>query len=108
MSTVVEPAYELFIGGKRTPGQGEKFTLLNPATNRPLTTASSGNGDDARHAMENAESAFRNSGWAGDDGSKRARALSRLAQLVEGQLDALAELESLNMGKTLREAKGDL
>ncbi|HZY92013.1 MAG TPA: aldehyde dehydrogenase family protein [Thermoplasmata archaeon] len=107
--SAVDVAYELFIGGAFQPGsRGERSTLLDPATNRPLAEIAVGHSDDAAHAMEVAETAFRSSDWATDDGARRARALFRLAQLLEAQSEAFAELETRNNGKTLRESKGDI
>jgi aldehyde dehydrogenase (NAD+) len=101
--------YGLFIGGASVPSsRGDQRPVMDPATNRPIATTAVGGADDARHAMEVAESAFRGSGWADDDGSRRARALYRLARLLEERAEAFAQLETTNMGKTLREAKGDM
>jgi aldehyde dehydrogenase (NAD+) len=109
MATAPPSAYELFIGGRETPAsRGERRTLLDPATNTPVASAAVATRDDARAAMEAADRAFRESGWAGDDGARRARALQKLAGLVEAQSEALARLETRNMGKPLRESKGDM
>jgi aldehyde dehydrogenase (NAD+) len=98
-----------FIGGASQPGRsGAQITLLDPATNKALARAALGGVEDARHAMEVAQAAWESSGWAGDDGARRTKTLFRLAQLLEAQADAFAELETRNMGKTLREAKGDI
>ena len=105
----VEPFYELFIGGASTPGsRGERATLLDPASNRPLTETAVGHLDDARHAMEVADAAFRSSDWASSDGGRRARTLFRLSQLLESQAGEFAELETRNNGKTLKESNGDI
>jgi acyl-CoA reductase-like NAD-dependent aldehyde dehydrogenase len=109
MATAASASYELYIGGREVPAsKGERRTLLDPATNRPIASTAVASRDDARAAMEAADRAFRESGWAGDDGARRGRALQKLAQLVEAQTDALARLETTNMGKPLRESKGDL
>lgn len=109
MSTAAESSYELFIGGKEVPAAGgDRVELLNPATNRPVASTAVGRRDDARHAMEVADAAFRGTNWASDDGARRAKVLVRLAQLLESQLETFAQLETLNMGKTLRESKGDI
>jgi aldehyde dehydrogenase (NAD+) len=101
--------YGLYIGGQEIPGtRGETKKLLDPATNHPLAETAIASGEDARHAMEVAETAFRSTNWASDDGSRRARALYRLAQLLEQNLEAFARLETLNMGKTLKESRGDI
>ncbi len=109
MAARIEETFELFIDGRPTPAtRGERRTLLNPATNTPLTEVPAGSADDARHALEAAEKAFRDSGWAIDDGSRRAKALYRLARALEEQLEAFALVETLNMGKTLKESRGDI
>ncbi|MFZ1023851.1 MAG: aldehyde dehydrogenase family protein [Thermoplasmata archaeon] len=104
-----EAPYGLFIGGQEIPGsRGERKTLLNPATNQPLAETAIASVDDAHQAMEAADASFGSSNWATDDGSRRARALYRLAQLLEQNLEAFARLETLNMGKTLKESRADI
>ncbi|HEY6239158.1 MAG TPA: aldehyde dehydrogenase family protein, partial [Thermoplasmata archaeon] len=109
MRGAVPEQIEMFVGGRSVPGgRAERQVLLNPATNTPLTSTAVATADDARGAMETADAAFRDSGWAGDDGARRVRALSKLARLLEEQADRFALAETLNMGKTLRESKGDI
>jgi aldehyde dehydrogenase (NAD+) len=109
MESSAEPTFELFIGGREVPGtRGDRRPVLDPATNVPVAQAAVASRDDARAAMESAERAFRESNWATDDGARRARALQKLAALVEAQTESLARLETLNMGKPLRESRGDL
>ncbi|MGA8302170.1 MAG: aldehyde dehydrogenase family protein [Thermoplasmata archaeon] len=101
--------FELFIGGREVPGtRGERHTLTDPATNTPVASTAIASRDDAHAAMEAADRAFRESNWATDDGARRARALQKLAALVESQSEALARLETVNMGKPLRESRGDV
>src|SRR5487761_1202183 len=96
--------YDLFIDGAEVPGEhSERQSLLNPATGRPLATVALAGGSDVRHAMEAAQKAFEESPWASDDGALRARVLHRLAERLETEVEAFARLETLNMGKTLRE-----
>lgn len=109
MSASLGAPFDLYIGGREAPGtRGERSTVLDPATNEPLAQASVGSRDDARAAMEAADRAFRESNWAADDGARRARALSKLAQLLEANLETFARLETRNMGKPLRESRGDI
>jgi aldehyde dehydrogenase (NAD+) len=109
MAASAPRVWDLFIGGAATPGtRGERRPLLDPATNRPVADVVVGHRDDARHALEVAETAFKESGWAGGDGAPRAKALRRLADLVEANAEELARWETLSMGKTLKESKGDL
>jgi aldehyde dehydrogenase (NAD+) len=109
MSLSGDSPFELFIGGKEVPGtRGERRPVLDPATNRPLAEVAIASKDDARAAMEAADRAFRESNWAQDDGARRAKTLLKLAALLESQLDEFARLETRNMGKPLRESKGDI
>jgi aldehyde dehydrogenase (NAD+) len=109
MATPIEAPFDLFVGGKELPSSsGERRTLLDPATNEPLAQASVGTRDDARAAMEAADRAFRESNWSADDGARRAKALWKLAALLEANAESFARLETLNEGKPLREARGDI
>jgi aldehyde dehydrogenase (NAD+) len=109
MASSSEATFELFIGGREVPGsRGERRTVQDPATNTPIARSSVASRDDAHAAMESADRAFRESNWATDDGARRARALTKLAGLVEANSESLARLETLNMGKPLRESRVDL
>jgi aldehyde dehydrogenase (NAD+) len=109
MAEAASPVYDLVIGGREVPSaRGERRTLVDPATHRPLAAVAAGARDDARAAMEAAERAFRETNWALDDGARRTRALQQLAQRLEGQLEAFARLETQNMGKPLRESRADI
>ncbi len=109
MASASGTAYGLIVGGEERPGAGGRTrTLLDPSDNRPLAEVTVGAAEDARHAMEVADRAFRESFWATDDGSRRSKALLRLAQILDAGTDEFARLETRNMGKTLREAKFDI
>ena len=101
--------YDLFIDGVEVPGvRSERHPLINPANGEPLATVAVAAPGDAAHAMEVAQRAFEESPWATDEGALRARVLRRLADRLEAEVDAFARLETLNMGKPLREARGDM
>ncbi len=102
-------SYGLLIGSREGPGHREETRpVLDPATNRPIADVAVADADDARGAMEAADRAFRESSWAADDGAKRARTLAHLARRLEEQQEAFARLETLNMGKPLRESRIDI
>jgi acyl-CoA reductase-like NAD-dependent aldehyde dehydrogenase len=102
MSSSLDKPFDHVIGGSETPGaRGERAPVKNPASNEELARVAVGHSDDARHAMEVAQAAFEGSWWATDDGGRRARALGKLAGLLESRIEEFALLETLNMGKTL-------
>ena len=109
MAARVDAKFGLLIEGHELPGtKGEHRPVLDPATNEPFAQVAVGSRDDARHAMEVADRAFRESNWASDDGARRAKALYRLAGLLESQAESFARLETLNVGKPLRESRIDI
>jgi aldehyde dehydrogenase (NAD+) len=104
-----ESKFGLVIGGHETPGaRAEYRPVLDPATNRPFAEAAVGSADDGKAALEAAEKAFRESWWATDDGGRRAKALLKLAAQLDEARASFALLETRSMGKTLREATGDI
>ena len=100
--------HRLYIGGKWVePSTGQYVQDLDPATNQPIAEVASGGVEDAKAAVEAARSAFRNPEWRGMDPSKRGRLLYQLGQAVRDAFEEIARLESLDVGKPIREAKGD-
>ena len=109
MAARVDAKFGLIVGGLEAPGaRGDLRPVLDPATNEPFAEVAVGTRDDARRAMEVAERAFRESPWATDDGARRGKALYRLASRLEAELEAFARLETLNVGKPLRESRVDI
>jgi len=103
------PKHLLFIGGKWVePVSGESVEVLDPATNRPIAQVASGTKDDVDAAVQAARAAFENPEWRGIDPSKRGRLLFQLGQAIRDTFEELSRIESLNVGKPIREAKGDV
>lgn len=99
----------LQIGGKPQPPASGAFTeVLDPATNRSIARVASGTKQDVNAAVQAARTAFESPDWRDLDPSKRGRLLWLLGQQVRDHFDELAKLESQNVGKPLREAKGDI
>lgn len=99
----------LLIAGERRPARSGRFSaVLDPATNRPITTVPSGGKDDVDDAVEAARKAFESPDWRGMDPAKRGRILLAIGQQVRDHADELARIESQNVGKPLKEAKVDI
>lgn len=98
-----------FIGGKPVAGaSGRMAELLDPATNRVVAHVASGTKEDVDAAVDAARRAFETPEWRDLDPSKRGRLLFLLGQQIRDRFEELARLESLNVGKPLREARGDV
>lgn len=103
------PKHSLFIGGKWVdPVGGDSATVLDPATNRPIGEVAEGGKDDVGAAVDAARRAFESAEWRGMDPSKRGRLLYAVGQQIRDRFDDLARIESQNVGKPIREAKGDI
>ncbi len=98
-----------YIAGKWvSAGSGAHAEVLDPATNRPIARVAAGTKEDVNVAVEAARSAFESPEWRDLDPSKRGRLLWLLGQQLRDHFEELSRLESLNVGKPLREAKGDV
>lgn len=103
------PGYGLFIGGKSVSASSSAMSdVLDPATNRPFARVASGTEEDVDAAVDAARRAFESPEWRDLDPSKRGRLLFLLGQQVRDHFDELTRLESLNVGKPVREARGDI
>ncbi len=99
----------LYIGGKTVPASSAAHAeILDPATNRPIAKVASGSTEDVDAAVAAARGAFGSPEWRDLDPSKRGRLLWLLGVQVRDHFEELSRLESLNVGKPLREAKGDI
>jgi succinate-semialdehyde dehydrogenase / glutarate-semialdehyde dehydrogenase len=98
---------DLWIGGKAVPASdGGRFDVLDPATGRVLTTVADGSVDDAIAAVDAADGAA--AGWAATSPRERAEILRRAWELMTEQADDLAKLVTLENGKALADAKGEV
>src|SRR6266581_4823055 len=96
----------LLINGEWVDGS-RKFDTINPATGEVLTQIVEASADDVDRAVKAARYAFedRTGPWRKMSASERGRLLWRLADLVEQNIDELAELETLDNGKPIFESK---
>src|SRR2546422_8503802 len=99
----------MFIGGNwAEPTSGMLAPILASATNTPIAQVASGSKDDVDAAVHAARTAFDNPEWRGIDPSKRGRLLFQLGQALRDKFEEVSRIESLNVGKPIREAKGDV
>lgn len=93
---------KLWIGGDWVTPQGGYFTTSDPATGTPLAEVARATKADADAAVSAARAALSRPDWAGMTPAARGALLWRIADLIEHSADALAEVETLDQGKTLR------
>ena len=93
----------LLIGGEWVEAAGgATVPTIDPATNRTIADVSAAQAEDVDRAVRAARAAF--PAWRDLDPDKRARLMLRLAELIEDERDYLAQVESHDVGKPIREA----
>ncbi len=99
----------LYINGEWVEASDNRtITVLNPATGEKIAEAASASRQDVQLAILAAREAFDHGAWRSTSPRERANLLMKLASKIEENLAELAEIETINNGKTLREAKGDV
>ncbi|OFN43208.1 NAD-dependent succinate-semialdehyde dehydrogenase [Corynebacterium sp. HMSC072G08] len=97
----------LLINGEwRDAASGETFEVENPATGETLATLASAGSDDAMAALD-AACAVKDE-WARTSPRERSNILRRAFDLVTERKDEFAALMTLEMGKPLAEAYGEV
>lgn len=100
--------YDLVIdGGARPAASGERFSTFDPASGEELASVARGGPEDIDAAVAAARSAFRKT-WRKLPVFERARALRAVSDALAGRAEELAELESLDSGKPLTQARTDV
>ncbi|MGB9122074.1 MAG: aldehyde dehydrogenase family protein [Candidatus Angelobacter sp.] len=98
---------KLLIDGKWSEGSGKWFDTFNPATGEVLTQVAEGGVSGVDQAVAAARKAFDdvNSPWRKMSASERGKVLWRIGDLIEKNIEELAELETLNNGKPIFESR---
>ena len=84
---------------------GKTFSTYNPATGEVLARVAEGDREDIDRAVKAARAAFETGPWSKMSPSERGRAIWKLGDLLEQNLEEFAELELLDNGKPLKVAR---
>lgn len=100
----------MFINGKWTEGSSEQtFQSVNPANREVIAEICMSSEEDTRKAIDAAYDAFyQTRKWRDMDSGSRSDILWDIAGQMENEAEELARTESIDMGKPLREAEGDV
>ncbi len=102
----ISRTHKMLINGKWVEAaSGQTFATYNPATGEVLAHVAEGNHEDIDRAVKAARAAFETGRWPQLTPSERGRAIWKLADLLEENLEEFAELESLDNGKPLKIAR---
>ncbi|MEY5003229.1 MAG: hypothetical protein RL678_1038 [Pseudomonadota bacterium] len=95
---------KLFIGGKFVDAKdGATIAIHNPHDNSLITQVAEAKAADVDAAVDAAERAFPQ--WSGMAAAERGKLLLKLADRIEAEADALAQLEAIDTGHPIRDAK---
>ncbi|MBO3664856.1 NAD-dependent succinate-semialdehyde dehydrogenase [Microbacterium sp. NEAU-LLB] len=98
---------QLFIGGEwRDATSGKTFEVRDPSTNEVIAQVADASPEDGIRALDAAVAA--QDAWAATSPRERSDILRRVFDLVRERADDVALLMTLEMGKPLAEAKGEV
>lgn len=95
----------IFVNGSFRDSAGPDIPSFDPATGAEWCRIADCTSEEVDSAVRAARGAMRSPAWSDLTPSDRGRLLSRLADLVERNVDRLAELETRDNGKILREMR---
>ncbi|MEO1439999.1 MAG: aldehyde dehydrogenase family protein, partial [Chloroflexota bacterium] len=99
---------QLLINGEWVaPAEGGSMPTLNPANGETLLNFAIGTQADVDKAVDVARRALHGA-WGQMTGDDRGRILWKIGELIEANIDMLAELETLDSGKPLESSKGEI
>jgi betaine-aldehyde dehydrogenase len=100
---------KLLINGKFVSSfSGKSKTLINPATNEPFVEVAEAGIEDVNEAVQSAHSQFENGTWRKMNSRERTKLLLNMAEIIREHSDELAQLESRNVGKPIRESRDEV
>ncbi|SJM70949.1 aldehyde dehydrogenase [Gulosibacter sp. 10] len=100
-------SYGLIIAGEEEPG-AETSTRSDPATGREVARFARASREDVERAIAEARRVFDEGDWPRWTGPRRSAALLRLADLMARDAERLARIETEEVGKPIRLARGDV
>jgi acyl-CoA reductase-like NAD-dependent aldehyde dehydrogenase len=100
---------QLLIAGKLVDAaSGETFTSTDPATNKVIANVAKAGREDVDRAVAAARKAFDEGPWPRMSPYERGRVIQKLADRIRERADEIARLESLDSGKPITRAKGEI
>ncbi len=101
---------KMYIDGEWTEGtSGKVLDIVNPATGKVFAQVYESSLEDTRLAIAAAKKSFYETReWRDMDSQKRGDILLKIADKIEENAAELAKLDTMDNGKPLREAEGDI
>ena len=98
---------DLWIGGQwRKSSNGERFDVIDPATEKKVASVASATPEDAIAAVDAASGAFE--GWAARKPRERGEILRKAFELLIRDAERFAKLITVENGKALSDSRGEV
>mmetsp|Transcript_46087 Transcript_46087/g.148454 ORF Transcript_46087/g.148454 Transcript_46087/m.148454 type:complete len:497 (-) Transcript_46087:297-1787(-) len=104
----MKPTYGHYIDGAEVVGGHEMLEVRSPFDQSLVTTVAAAKAADVDVAVAAAAAAFADGRWSGLQPRQRARVLLKTAQLLTDEIGWLAEAESRQTGRCVREMRAQL
>ncbi|MBP1970808.1 betaine-aldehyde dehydrogenase [Virgibacillus natechei] len=99
----------MFINGEWVEARsGQTRDIINPYNQAVIAKATEGQVADMQEAIAAARHAFDHGPWPQTPATDRGKIVQTIADFIQRDKAELAELESLDTGKTLEESRGDM
>ena len=87
---------------------GDPIAVVNPADGKIISFIGEASADDVDRAVAAARNAFDNGPWPSMKPGERAEIMFKIASLMEHYAEELAQLETLDNGKPIKFARGEI
>jgi succinate-semialdehyde dehydrogenase/glutarate-semialdehyde dehydrogenase len=99
--------HKMYVNGQWVDAKsGERYEVINPASQEPVSSVPYGDDRDAEEAAEAAAAAFKE--WSATSAKQRADILMKIYHKILERKEELAQMISLEMGKPINEARGEV
>lgn len=105
LQSLALPSRAVIDGALVEAASGATFDNVSPRDGRVLNAVAAGQGEDVARAVASARAAFEDGRWRDLGPRQKKKILFRLAELMERDAEDLALLESLDVGKPIRDAR---
>jgi phenylacetaldehyde dehydrogenase len=116
-SVTISPAVQAFLAEKQrvliggdwiASIENEMIDAINPADGKKISAISESGREDVDRAVRAARLAFEEGSWATMKPGERSRLIYCIADLMESRAEDLAQIETLDNGKPINYARGDV
>ena len=109
VTKLIEAGPKMIVGGRPVDAHsGETFDVVDPSTGAPFTRVPKGGIADVDDAVAAAREAFEDGRWRRLRPGKQTQILTKVADLLKKNLMELSQLETLDAGKPITHASGEV